>query len=112
MNPIQQETPEQAAERLYPSDGDYFNRGGVIAAYIKGREDERQAQNGWIAVKDRLPPLQQYVLIFYKIKESEYTEIAMLQSITDYGEGITTDWRDKNWDHPTPTHWAPLLAKP
>jgi hypothetical protein len=66
---VQPETPQQAAERIYPFKLNYpveaYTQNNIAstqrAVYIKGREDERQAQNGKIFTREDMINFANYV---------------------------------------------------
>lgn len=74
---------------------------------IEEFEEEAEPDNGWISVKDRLPPYGERVLVVNETYEAE-------RGYTKYNCGITI--RDPHldftfWGHKV-THWQPLPKPP
>ena len=74
----------------------------------------------WISVKERLPELDEYVLIYWQLKKGkkeedgfyDMIEIASLDSITHRKDQVSTEWKDKEYNGKEPTHWMPLPKPP
>jgi hypothetical protein len=74
----------------------------------------------WISVKDRLPELDEYVLIYWQLKKGkkeedgfyDMIEIASLDSITHRKDQVSTELKDKEYNGKEPTHWMPLHEPP
>lgn len=73
----------------------------------------------WISVNDRLPEIDEYVLIYWKLqkdkKEGGYwdmLEIARVESITHRKDSVSVLWVDNDYNYKTPTHWMPLPKPP
>ena len=73
----------------------------------------------WISVNERLPEIDEYVLIYWKLqkdkKEGGYwdmLEIAKVESITHRKDSVSVSWIDCDYNAKTPTHWMPLPEPP
>lgn len=74
----------------------------------------------WINVKDSLPEIDKYVLVYYTIPNSsklgeirKYLEIARVDSITLYGNNKkSVSWQDKEYNGCDPLYWMPLPEYP
>lgn len=121
MTENQNMTPEDILRKYVdPAQGEqwaYFYP--VLGAITAGVEAGKRERDKWLSVEEELPPIDEYVLIYYTIKSSmeeniihEYTEIARIQSITDYGASKSIEWIDRQYNGVDPTHWQPLPSPP
>ena len=68
----------------------------------------------WIKITDDIhPPIELNVAVFWKTdKGYKAKEIASLNSITQYKDSKSFDWRCKDWSSVEPTHFCYLPEDP
>lgn len=62
----------------------------------------------WISVKDKLPPHEEYILIYESYKEMTFE----YYSLAYYDETKKKFFNASDASDETPTHWMPLPSSP